>query len=177
MKDTFMCFTNPETSCPSCLILYRLYELDLFAFFLFFYYLNVVVHHRCCESMRYVIIPVVRHPPFCHSKSCVGIHFCPPFLLLSFPTSPSLSRLSCPTFHFSPFLLSLVSISPPGADPQLCGVPVLLPTWAERLFPPGPPPGANDRAVPGRRQPLQHLQPQQQVGRTRTTPDNDFESR
>lgn len=144
----------------------------------------------------------VHHPP-CNCESCVGIHFfSPPFLLFLFsllsfflfcpplaagsPFSSVVSLLSNfslvpflhppppPPSHFS--LLSLVSISPPGAGPQLCGVPVLLPTWAERLFPPGPPPGANDRAVPGQRQPLPHLQPQQQVGRTRTTPNNDSES-
>ena len=88
-----------------------------------------------------------------------------PFILL---------LLSC----FSTFFLSSpVSISPPGAGPQLCGVPVLLPTWAERLFPPGPLPGANDRAVPGQRQPMPHIQPQQQVGRTTTARNNDNESR
>uniref|UniRef100_A0A8D3BNZ0 Phospholipid-transporting ATPase n=1 Tax=Scophthalmus maximus TaxID=52904 RepID=A0A8D3BNZ0_SCOMX len=55
-----------------------------------------------------------------------------------------------------------VSTSPRG-DPQLCGVPVLLPAWAERLFPPGPLPGANDGPVPGRCQPLPGVRPQQQV--------------
>ncbi|XP_014885581.1 probable phospholipid-transporting ATPase IF isoform X2 [Poecilia latipinna] len=57
----------------------------------------------------------------------------------------------------------LVSIRPPGAGPQLCGVPVLLPTWAKRLFPPGPPPGTNDGTMQGQRQQLPHIQPQQQV--------------
>lgn len=65
---------------------------------------------------------------------------------------------------------STVSISPPGPDPQLCGVPVLLPTWAERLFPLGPLPGAHDRAVPDQRRPPPppppHVGPRQQVGRS-----------
>lgn len=65
--------------------------------------------------------------------------------------------ISCPP------LPPLVSVSPPDADPQLCGVPVLLPTWAERLFPPGPPPGTNE-------------QPQQQVGGRTAAWNNDHES-
>lgn len=91
-----------------------------------------------------------------------------------FPFCPPSSLL----LDISPlFLLPPVSISPPDAGPQLCGIPVLLPTWAERLFPPGPPPGANNRAVPGQHQPLPHIQPQQQVGRTPTTAGNyDYES-
>lgn len=78
------------------------------------------------------------------------------FLTLHMPLSNSWYHLSL-LFHFPG--LPPVSISPPGAGPQLCGVPVLLPTWAERLFPPGPLPGANDRAVPGH-PPLQLVQPQ-----------------
>lgn len=130
-------------------------------------------------------------------SECVDINFFSFFLflhsLLTRPFSfvfllPSvlLCHSSCPTFHFSLsfpcsyspsfFLLPVVCISPPDAGPQLCGVPVLLPTWAERLFPPGPPPGANDWAVPGQRQPLPHIQPQQQVGRTWTAWNSDYES-
>lgn len=97
------------------------------------------------------------------------------FLTLQLFTSPFPPALSLPFHHLSP--LPPASISPPGAGPQLCGVPVLLPTWAERLFPPGPPPGANDRAVPGQHQPLPHIQPQQQVGRATTARNNDYESR
>lgn len=137
------------------------------------------------------------------SLCCVGINFCS-FLLFVHSLLPlSLSFASCqfvllsvlfsvfPTYatlqlFTSPFLavflllschrlhLPPVSISPPGADPQLYGVPVLLPTWAERLFPPGPLPGANDRAVPGQRQPLPRQQ--QQVGKTSTTTNSDYES-
>lgn len=81
----------------------------------------------------------------------------------------SFSLLTLRSFFPSTFSLPLlVSISPPDPDPQLYGVPVLLPTWAERLFPPGPPPGANDRTVPDKHKPLPHIQPRQQVGRTRT---------
>lgn len=79
-------------------------------------------------------------------------------------------------FCCSPLMPFLVSISPPDAGPQLCGVLVLLPTWAERLFPPGPLPGANDGAVPGQCQPLPHIQPQQQVGGQRTAWNSDYES-
>lgn len=79
------------------------------------------------------------------------------FVSFSSP-SPLLSLLSAVS------LPPLVSTSPPDANPQLCGVPVLLPTWAERLFPPGPPPGTNEWAVSGRGRPLPRDQPQQQVG-------------
>lgn len=91
-------------------------------------------------------------------------------------------HLFCVNFSvFSPFphpflCCLLVSINPPDADPQLCGVPVLLPTWAERLFPPGPPPGTNERAVPGRGRPLPRNQPQQQVGGRTAAWNNDHES-
>lgn len=91
-----------------------------------------------------------------------------PYLLPFFPL-----LLFCP-LTFSP--PPPVSISPPGANPQLCGVLVLLPTWAERLFPPGPLLGANDRPVPGQCQPLPRTKPQQQVGRTRTEWNNDYET-
>lgn len=138
------------------------------------------------------------HPSSCQNVTmnlyCVGINFFSfllflhsfllfcflflwPFFLLSlchsnFSRHPFLLLLFlCPSTFF---LFPPVSISPPGAGPQLCGVPVLLPTWAERLYPPGPPPGANDRAVPGQRQPLPRIQPQQQVGRT--SAGNDYES-
>lgn len=100
-------------------------------------------------------------------SSCRWFSLFPVISLLSnFSLLPFLPLLFL--FPSTFFLLPLVSISPPGAGPQLCGVPVLLPTWAERLFPPGLPPGANDRPVPGQRQPLPHIQPQQQVGRTKT---------
>lgn len=98
-------------------------------------------------------------PSLCHSNFS-----CHPFFLLLF--------LCPPTF----FLLPTVSINPRGAGPQLCGVPVLLPTWAERLFPPGLPPGANDRAVPGQHQQLPSIQPQQQVGRMTMSRNIDYES-
>ncbi|XP_016518883.1 probable phospholipid-transporting ATPase IF isoform X2 [Poecilia formosa] len=74
-------------------------------------------------------------------------------LLVAYPPSAAPAQTHAP----------LVSIHPPGAGPQLCGVPVLLPTWAKRLFPPGPPPGTNDGTMQGQRQQLPHIQPQQQV--------------
>lgn len=109
--------------------------------------------------------------------SSFSTHFSIILSLLS-SSRPWFSSLLPSPFSYSPsfFRPPVVSISPPDADPQLCGIPVLLPTWAERLFPPGPLPGANDRAVPGQRQRLQHIQPQQQVGRTWTAWNNDNES-
>ncbi|XP_016518880.1 probable phospholipid-transporting ATPase IF isoform X1 [Poecilia formosa] len=89
-------------------------------------------------------------------------------LLVAYPPSAAPAQTHAP----------LVSIHPPGAGPQLCGVPVLLPTWAKRLFPPGPPPGTNDGTMQGQRQQLPHIQPQQQVGRTAaSTRNDDYESR
>lgn len=153
------------------------------------------VHHCSCESMQYVIFQSSIILLVCNSETLLcwysfllfspltpltspsSFFFCPPLavgspyfsvisLLSNFSLLPFLPLLFL--FPSTFFLLPLVSISPPGAGPQLCGVPVLLPTWAERLFPPGLPPGANDRPVPGQRQPLPHIQPQQQVGRTKT---------
>lgn len=95
----------------------------------------------------------------------------------SYPVNTTLQHFISlfPSLH-SHSTLPSVSISPPDAGPQLCGVPVLLPTWAERLFPPGPPPGANNRAVPGQHQPLPLIQPQQQVGRTTTARNYIYET-
>lgn len=118
----------------------------------------------------------MQHVAFCSSIILLwdfsGIHSV--FSLFSL-----FSLLSSPFPLLSYFMSSLpplVSISPPDADPQLCGVPVLLPTWAERLFPPGPPPGTNERPVPGWPRPLPRNQPQQQVGGRTAAWNNDHES-
>lgn len=138
-----------------------------------------------CGSMRYVISHPVRNvttdPKLCRYQ----FFFFSCLLFLHSIQSPLFSR--CPHFslpasflyHLSLPLSPPVSISPPDAGPQLYGVPVLLPTWAERLCPPGPPPGANDRPVPGRRQPLPLVRPRQQVGRMAAVAArfNHFESR
>lgn len=58
-----------------------------------------------------------------------------------------------------------VFIGAPGQGPQLCGVLVLLPTRAERLLPAGPPPGANERTLDKRQQPLRRIRSRQQVRR------------
>ena len=157
------------------------------------------VHHCSFDSLQYVISQRLSSCRYVTVKLfCVGINF---FSFLLFLHSLSISfffflrlfpKLICDFSypvnttlqHFISLFPSLrshstlpsVSISPPGAGPQLCGVPVLLPTWAERLFPPGLPPGANNWAVPGQHQPLPLIQPRQQVGRTTTARNNIYET-
>lgn len=136
----------------------------------------------CHQSLHIFLLPpcafliVLEYLCFCECLSIILLNVIlqvlTVFIFLYFHSS---FITLCPLISL-PSLPPLVSISPPDAGPQLCGVPVLLPTWAERLFPPGPHPGTNDRAVPGRRWPLPLIQPQQQVGGRTATRNNDHES-
>lgn len=175
----FICSISPP--CTACLKWVPCLSLFLsmqYAIFQSPIILNVSL--SCC-----VCINLFSFLLFLHSLSQSSFLFCLPLAVGSpyFAVTLLLSNLSL--LPFFPLLLFClltffppppVSISPPGANPQLCGVLVLLPTWAERLFPPGPLLGANDRAVPGQCQPLPRTKPQQQVGRTRTEWNNDYET-
>lgn len=122
-----------------------------------------------CSWMFLFLWVLIHYSVKCHFTGINCVHFMFIFLYFHSPFHPPLSFFSLPS------LPPLVSISPRDAGPQLCGVPVLLPTWAERLFPPGPRPGTNDRAVPGRRWPLPRIQPQRQVGGRTVAWNNGYE--
>ena len=130
----------------------------------------ILIQMLCFPSFYFLSSP----PPT--SITLQPFSFSPPLGLLNpSPVPPTLPSLLNPSSHPSPlppplvYLSALPSvvcpsvfISPADAGPQLCGVPVLLPAWAERLYPPGPAAGANERTLPGRHHPLQRRHPQQQ---------------
>lgn len=148
-----------------------------------------LVHHCCCDSMQNIILQSL----FSYQSSWIVLVLIFLCFLLSPLKSCFLSLIFCDfilchlfifvLFTFSPSVSALFLLLPPvytslpGAEPQLHGIPVLLPTWGERLYPPGPPPGANDWTLQGQRQQLPHIQPQQQVGKTTTSRKRDFEWR